>query len=39
MIEISNIVGPEVWGREDPSTILNQFDKLLVDIEEMYKNF
>jgi len=38
MVGQSNLVNPEVWGREYPSSIVNQFDEFLTDIIEMYTN-
>lgn len=31
-------IGPEVWGREEPFSVVNLLDILLADIKDMYKN-
>lgn len=34
----SYTVDVEIWSREYPSSLVNQFDELLADIREMYEN-
>jgi len=34
----SDVVTSEVWSRESPSSLVNQFDELLADISEMCTN-
>jgi Predicted phosphohydrolases len=38
MIRQSDIISADAWGREYPSSLPNELDKILVDIKDMYEN-